>query len=194
MDLLAQKGNMTVDDERFPYRYDGIDGPFITLKRIKASMCKVCRRIHEHEHPYLFVVGPNKDVYFDCRRHPKGQKLHLGNLSNKDFLNDDDNTSSHLKKDNKTLDETTISIGTSWAKDVISRMKKLEHLSQTDINLSKIKLKPKPKITKEALDNTASKIFQQAVQKIGYGFKSGKIPKPAAATKIQVADWDDADL
>ena len=132
-------------------------------------MCKLCHRIHEHQNPYLFVVGHEKHVYFDCRRHPEGKKLYIGPY--------------HLRKKTryylrttKTLDETTISIGTSWAKDVISRMKKLEHLSQTDVSLSKVvgKIKAKPKMADDELAATSSKIFQQAVQNISSHLKSKK--------------------
>lgn len=182
IDLLAKAGNIQVDDERFPYKFNGISGPIVMLKRIKASVCKICHRLHENENPYLLVVGDERHVYFNCRRNPE-KKLYLGKLSeSKD--NDAD-----APKNISALDETTISIGTSWAKDVISRMKKLEHLSQTDVSLSKVagKTKAKPKMTDDELAANTSKIFQQAVQNISSHLKSKK-------SNITLASWDEDDI
>jgi len=80
---LAEKANVTPDDIRFPYRISGINGPIIMLKRTRPSKCKICNRVHEHENPYLIIVGEEKSVYFHCRRAATGKKLFIGKLNEK---------------------------------------------------------------------------------------------------------------
>ncbi len=81
LNLVAAAGKITVEDSRFPYKFLGINGPIVMLKRTKASCCKICNRVHEHENPYLVVVGDEKSVYFHCRRAPDNKKLYLGKLA-----------------------------------------------------------------------------------------------------------------
>lgn len=81
LNLVAAAGKINVEDSRFPYKFLGINGPIVMLKRTKASCCKICNRVHEHENPYLVVVGDEKAVYFHCRRAPDSKKLYLGKLA-----------------------------------------------------------------------------------------------------------------
>jgi hypothetical protein len=81
LNLVAAAGKINVEDSRFPYKFLGINGPIVMLKRTKASCCKICNRVHEHENPYLVVVGDEKAVYFHCRRAPDNKKLYLGKLA-----------------------------------------------------------------------------------------------------------------
>jgi hypothetical protein len=41
----------------------------IILKRTKSCFCVDCKRIHEKQHPYIFVI--NNNIFFHCRRSPK---------------------------------------------------------------------------------------------------------------------------
>lgn len=84
--LLAEQGGMTPRDPKFPYFFTGISESFVILKRRKASICRICNRVHEHENPYLLIIGEKQSVYFCCRRNPK--KWYLGNLKN-DATRDD---------------------------------------------------------------------------------------------------------
>jgi len=43
-----------------------VDGPMMILCRERPTNCPLCCREHEHEHPYLFIVGHY--VYWCCRR------------------------------------------------------------------------------------------------------------------------------
>lgn len=79
--LVGLAGKIDPSDSRFPYKFLGINGPIVMLKRIKSSKCKLCDRIHENENPYLLVVGEEKSVYFHCRRAANGKSLFLGKLS-----------------------------------------------------------------------------------------------------------------
>jgi hypothetical protein len=63
---LAAKVNMNFNDARFPYAYRETKGNFIILKRLRASRCQICKRIHEHENPYLYFIG--NSIYYSCRR------------------------------------------------------------------------------------------------------------------------------
>lgn len=85
IELCAKMGQLTPTDPNFPYRLDRCLDPrdgtaLILLKRLRPSWCRVCQRIHENQHPYLLVVGRDRDVYLDCRRHFENQKLYLGRL------------------------------------------------------------------------------------------------------------------
>ena len=85
IELCAKMGQLTPTHPDFPYRLDRCldarDGTaLILLKRLRPSWCRVCQRIHENQHPYLLVVGRDRDVYLDCRRHFENQKLYLGRL------------------------------------------------------------------------------------------------------------------
>lgn len=46
------------------------DNGLICLKRLKPSMCKTCKRVHEHENPYIYI-DKTKNVHFNCRRNDK---------------------------------------------------------------------------------------------------------------------------
>lgn len=51
------------------FTYSSTKGIFIILKRIRASMCKNCNRIHENENAFLYEKNGN--IYFGCRRNDK---------------------------------------------------------------------------------------------------------------------------
>ena len=87
--LCYTYANLPFGDPRFPYSYlstveESGNSALILLKRHHASNCPTCKRIHEHENPYLIIAGENRDVYLDCRRHPEGRKLHVGCLGGKE--------------------------------------------------------------------------------------------------------------
>ena len=79
INLIASVAGTTISDERFPYRFKGISGPIVMLERIKPSMCRICHRIHEHENPFLLIVGEERNVYFNCRRSPQMKNFVLVN-------------------------------------------------------------------------------------------------------------------
>jgi len=80
--LLAKALQIPPDSERFPYKFDRVDSSFVLLRRIKASKCKMCKRVHQHENPYLLITE-DLNVFFHCRRAPPNKKLYIGSL-NKD--------------------------------------------------------------------------------------------------------------
>jgi hypothetical protein len=59
---------------------DNGESSIILLKRHFASMCRTCNRVHEHENPFLLIIGEERDVYLDCRRNVQGKKLFVGKL------------------------------------------------------------------------------------------------------------------
>lgn len=73
-------GKIRITDPKFPYRLAEIQGGLLRLRRRRASMCPVCKRMHDSENPFLFIVGEEKTVYFHCRRAATSQKLFIGKL------------------------------------------------------------------------------------------------------------------
>ena len=84
LNLYAAYGGITVSDKRFPYKFLGIKNNLLLLKRVKASKCPICTRIHEHENTFLSVVGEDRAVYFYCHRAPN-KRLFVGNLQPSKF-------------------------------------------------------------------------------------------------------------
>jgi hypothetical protein len=85
MNLCYQKAGLTYGDPSFPYIYkeiieDNGESSILLLKRRMPSKCRACNRIHEHENPYLIVVGQDRDIYLDCRRNDFGKKTYVGRL------------------------------------------------------------------------------------------------------------------
>lgn len=79
LQLFAHSLGTIPESKAFPFKFDKIDSSFIILKRRKASKCRICNRIHDHENPYL-IVSENKAVYFHCRRAAPDKKLYVGSL------------------------------------------------------------------------------------------------------------------
>ena len=77
--LLAELAETTPDARNFPYRHLQTRGGLVLLKRVRASICRICERRHQNENPYL-IVTPKHQVYFCCRRSADGRKLYVGNL------------------------------------------------------------------------------------------------------------------
>lgn len=113
--LVGKAGNIDVNDSRFPYKFLGINGPIIMLKRTKASKCKICNRVHENENPYLLVVGDEKNVYFCCRRSNDGKKLFLGKLNELPF------EQTQVGIDNEKLNQVKI----NWTKNVVEKVQEI---------------------------------------------------------------------
>jgi hypothetical protein len=83
--LCYKLAGLEYGDSRFPYNFmrvieDNGESSIIMLKRRFASMCRTCNRIHEHENPFLLIIGEERDVYLDCRRNAQGKKLFVGKL------------------------------------------------------------------------------------------------------------------
>jgi len=63
-----------------PFSYRGIEGGMIMLQRHRPSYCQLCRRVHDNEHPFIFIMGKCKSVYFHCRRADPQEKLFITQL------------------------------------------------------------------------------------------------------------------
>jgi hypothetical protein len=57
------------------FTFDECYGHVLSLKRTSASYCQLCSRIHEKQHPYMFIV--NGKLYWNCRRRDKDDKTHV---------------------------------------------------------------------------------------------------------------------
>jgi hypothetical protein len=119
INLIGLAGNISIHDPRFPYKFMGINGPIVMLKRTKPSRCKICCRVHEHENPYLLVIGEEKSVYFHCRRSPENKKLFLGKL------NPSPETSKEKNGPPSPEEEKVNHMKIKWTKNVIEKVQKL---------------------------------------------------------------------
>jgi hypothetical protein len=57
----------------------------ITIKRLKASLCPICKRTHDAENPFIYILSkePNYYFYYNCRRHDNTvPNLKFGSVSN----------------------------------------------------------------------------------------------------------------
>lgn len=120
INLIAVAGKITVDDSRFPYKFLGINGPIVMLKRTKPSNCRICNRVHEHENPYLIVIGDEKNVYFHCRRAPENKKLFLGKLkpSNNTGI---EAVPAEMPEEDQRINDLQI----KWTKNVVDRLQNI---------------------------------------------------------------------
>jgi hypothetical protein len=85
MNLCYIKAGLEYGDPRFPYVYkeiveDNDESSMLLLKRRFASFCRACNRAHEHENPFLLVIGQDRDIYLDCRRNDNKKKTYIGRL------------------------------------------------------------------------------------------------------------------
>ncbi len=82
LEVLAHSAGITIYDPIFPYKLRKINGNLLDLKRIRASKCKICERIHEHENPFIIIKNDN-DVWYGCRR-ANNKTLFVGQLFNEE--------------------------------------------------------------------------------------------------------------
>jgi len=83
--LCHKVAGLEYGDPRFPYGYmrvveDNGESSIILLKRRFPSCCRICNRVHEHENPFLLIIGLDRDIYLDCRRNEHNKKLYIGKL------------------------------------------------------------------------------------------------------------------
>jgi len=65
--------SLQAEGSKFPFAVREVRGNIVSLRRLRPSWCYICERTHEHENPYLLIVG--RDVHFCCRR--SGSKSYL---------------------------------------------------------------------------------------------------------------------
>jgi hypothetical protein len=116
IDQLAMTANLTL--AQLPYKMIGIKGGLVMLKRLKPSTCRICKRVHELENPFLIVVkrSVGYQVYFHCRRASNEAKLDLGMINSPLALES-------IGSEVETKDGFS---KTQWAKNVLERLNKLQ--------------------------------------------------------------------
>lgn len=65
--------------ENYKYEFESISGSIIVLRRKSPSFCIICQRIHDSQHPFLFIL--DKKIYYNCRRHSDNKNYYIGDLS-----------------------------------------------------------------------------------------------------------------
>lgn len=115
--LLAETAGLSINDKRFPYRLIGVSGGIISLLRVHPSRCRICNRIHENENPYLFIIGAEYTVFFNCRRNRKNFLVgKLGPSHDNEEVDEDedkDESNTSLSKKSPTNDITPPNISVS---------------------------------------------------------------------------------
>lgn len=68
MCLLEEHGH-----EPGVFQVANVQGGLVSLKRMRASFCPVCERLHDAENPYMVIT--NNYLYWYCRRNEKRQQI-----------------------------------------------------------------------------------------------------------------------
>jgi len=166
INLLAYTVGTTPDNDNFPFTFDKIEGPFVILKRRKASKCRLCCRVHQKQNPYLLIVPETKNVFFHCRRAPPNKNLYIGCL-----LSEDEKETKGNDGILKSLEVVTGNLNTiiedkknsqlrnTWS---ANKIQKLKEIASTSLNEKK-KDEPKkadPQTTTLIMNNIAIKRSQ----------------------------------
>jgi hypothetical protein len=133
--LLGEKGKIDISHPYFPYKLGAITGGIVGLKRVRPSMCQICHRIHEHENPYLTVVGEERSVYFYCRRSHNNENLWVGNLGKEqtDEILPSEDLKIPIKPTIGTFDHVMSRINTvAKSSESIKPIKKVSNLQKED--------------------------------------------------------------
>lgn len=78
----------------FKFLISGVKDSIITIRRLKASLCPICMRVHDSENPYIYILERKKlegvvnlseyHFYYNCRRHDNTVKnLKFGMITSK---------------------------------------------------------------------------------------------------------------
>jgi arginyl-tRNA synthetase len=67
-DIMIEINNIH-DYKKNVFMLNHIIDNMLILKRIKPCFCFVCKRVHEKQHPYIFMT--NNKLFFHCRRSQK---------------------------------------------------------------------------------------------------------------------------
>lgn len=78
MKLLGNYLGIKTTSSEFPFYYEDTVDNFIILKRLRPTECRVCRRIHENENPFMFIS--DGVLYLNCRREPDNKSIRIGYL------------------------------------------------------------------------------------------------------------------
>ena len=160
--LLAHSVGTTVGADNFPYSFDRIDGPFVVLKRRKASKCRLCNRVHQKQNPYLLIVPENKNVFFHCRRAPQNKNLFIGCLATEAEKEEcmlkslevvEGNVNTVVQEKKHEL------IKNNWTEEKIKKLREIaaESVEKKD----EVKKKGKKKMDGELIDSMMKNILQK---------------------------------
>lgn len=92
MEMLGEKIGKSVGDSRFPFKIRSVQGSMIVLNRRQLGkksrfICPACGRTHKNENAFLYVVGRERKIYYNCRRSSgNAKKIIIGELG----LSDED--------------------------------------------------------------------------------------------------------
>jgi hypothetical protein len=160
LEIIANSAGLTINDRKFPYRLGEIKGPLVTLKRIKPSKCLICCRVHEHENPYLLIVGLNKTILFYCRRAPPEKHVVMGELKSRE-----DSAIEWALQAMKGIELKTSS--DDECKPIDSPASVLEELAHSSTEVKKA-VEPTTMIVKKEMDLNMKKVMRKASKKTSW--------------------------
>jgi hypothetical protein len=163
INLLAHSVGTTPESDNFPFSFDKIEGPFVILKRRKASKCRLCCRTHSHQNPYLLITPDTKNVFFHCRRAPANKNLYIGSL-----LSEEEKDVSVLKSLEVVIgnpntvieDKKNDNLKNNWSLNKLEKLKELAASSNPDPGKKTIKKQPKA-ADPEVVSSIISKIANE---------------------------------
>jgi hypothetical protein len=86
-----------------PFTFKNTTNNFILLQRINPSYCPLCFRIHENEHPFMYITYGK--LFWDCRRYNQ-DKFFIGYVDI-DIYNTSNNTNNNNTNNNNTNNSTS---------------------------------------------------------------------------------------
>jgi len=92
----------------YTFEFESTTGSIILLRRLSPSKCIICDRIHESQHPYLYILHDR--VYLNCRRHPQNKSHLIGHLLTTEITKKEEEISSKIIE-KKTDTGKTIEVG-----------------------------------------------------------------------------------
>ncbi len=112
MDMLGEKIGKSVGDSRFPFKIRSVVGSMIVLNRRQLGKkgrfkCPACERPHKNENSFLYVIGRERKIYYNCRRTDgNAKKIIIGELglSDEDCVVDDESDESDESEDEEFKD------------------------------------------------------------------------------------------
>jgi hypothetical protein len=165
LNLLAKSVGMSCSDKSFPYKFDNIAGPFVILKRLKPSKCRICMRTHQHQNPYLLVVPDNLNVFFHCRRAAPEKKLYIGCLKS-DELKQEEKIDLKIVDYNPSNYADLTKLQEEWRENTLKKLKNLagNHVD-TNSNKPNKKKKEKDEIDAETRELLIKKLTEKILTK-----------------------------
>lgn len=86
--------------KNYTFELESVTGSIILLRRLSPSKCVICDRVHESQHPFLYILYDR--VYLNCRRHPQNKNYLIGHLLNTEIAREEKVTPEKIEKNTES--------------------------------------------------------------------------------------------